>query len=371
MADTRQTARRAKGEGSVFWNADAGRWQGLIDLGYGADGRRNRKKVSAKTKVEVVKRLKELRLQVDGGVNVQSADQTLGAHLDSWTAGLEAARRLRPTTVQGYQWIVGRYVTPELRAIPLRKVTPQVLRAWLAGLATLERKRPLSNRTIHLAHVVVGAALKQARRDGLIINNPMDAVDGPGQGEALEPKSLTANQAAVLLRAGGTDPLADTFITLALGCGLRRGEAIGLQWDDVFLNAHPPMLTVRRSVAALAGHRLVQSPKTRAGRRQVIIPDFTLARLHSWHTQQLEQRLAAGPAWQGTEPDWVLTSSTGTAMDPDNLSKRVVAVGKSVGMKLSPHALRHTYVIYSAPDAVRHVRVGCGRARRLRVSAIG
>ena len=87
----------------MFWSADAGRWQGLIDLGYGADGKRNRKKVSAKTKVEVVKRLKELRLQVDGGVNVQSADQTLGAHLDSWTAGLEAARRLRPTTIQGYR----------------------------------------------------------------------------------------------------------------------------------------------------------------------------------------------------------------------------------------------------------------------------
>ena len=232
--------------GSVFWNADAGRWQGLIDLGYGADGRRDRKKVSARTKVEVVKRLKELRLQVDGGVNVQSADQTLGTYLDSWTTGLDAARRLGPTTIQGYQWIVGRYVTPELRVIPLRKVTPQVLRSWLAGLATLEPKRPLSNRTIHLAHVVVGAALKQARRDGLIINNPMDAVDGPGQGEALEPKSLSANQASVLLRACGTDPLADTFIALALGCGLRRGEAIGLQWDDLFLNAHPPMLTVRR-----------------------------------------------------------------------------------------------------------------------------
>ena len=343
MTESQRLTRRAKGEGSVFWNSEKGRWQGLIDLGYGSDGHRDRKKVTGKTKTEVVKRLAELRRQVDGGVDVQTADQTLGAFVDEWAATLEATRTLRPTTIDSYRWILGKYVTDDLRAIPLRKLTPQRLRLWMKTLASPERARPLSSRTISLARTVLGAALKQAVRDGLVLNNPIDAVERPRRDDAGEPKALTAHQASKLLEQTN-DPMIAAFIALAIGCGLRRGEAIGLQWDDLDLDAMPPMLTVRRSVSALGGSSIVQSPKTRAGRRQVIVPAFTGSSLLVWRAAQFDQQSVAGSAWERREPGWVFTSSIGTAVDPANLSKRVVAVGRIAGLELSPHALRHTYV---------------------------
>ena len=344
MTDTKRSGRRAKGEGSVFWNEDKQRWHGMIDLGYGNDGRRDRKKVSAKTKTEVVKRLAELRRQVDGGVNLLTADQTVGSYIDSWAASLSATSSLRPTTIESYRWLLKKYVTKELRSVPMRKLTPQRIRSWMTELASPERERQLSARTINLARVVVGAALKQAQRDGLILTNPMDAVDGPSSRDRGEPKALTGEQASKLLASSVGDPVADAFIGLALGCGLRRGEILGLQWDDLTLDTKPPILTVRRAIASLGGTSTVQAPKTRSGRRQVIIPEFAVKRLRAWKTVQIKDRLVAGPAWRTNEPLWVLTSSIGTALDPNNHSKRIVALGKTAGLALSPHALRHTYV---------------------------
>ena len=76
----------------------------------------------------------------------------------------------------------------------------------------------------------------------------------------------------------------------------------------------------------------------------MIIPEFAVKRLRAWKTVQIKDRLVAGTAWRNNEPLWVLTSSIGTALDPNNLSKRIVALGKTAGLALSPHALRHTYV---------------------------
>lgn len=342
MSEAKRSNRRAKGEGSVFWSEEKQRWQGVLDLGYGRDGRRDRKKVSGRTKVEVVEKMRQLRRQVDGGVDVLTPDQTLGAYLNDWAANLEATRSLRPTTISNYRCTLERYVPEDLRAIPLRKLTPQRLRAWMNALASPERKRPLSNRTITIARTVLRAALKQAVRDGLLLTNPLDAVNAPRRGDKGDPKALTADDANRLL-AKGDDPLVAAFVALAMGCGLRRGEAIGLQWDDLDLDGAPPILTVRRSVVALGGTTIVQAPKTRAGRRQVIVPSFTVSKLRAWRRVQVEQRLASAH-WRADEPAWVFTSSIGTPLDPANLSKRVVDAGKHVGLKLSPHALRHTYV---------------------------
>ena len=90
--------------------------------------------------------------------------------------------------------------------------------------------------------------MKQAVRDGLMLNDPIDTVDRPRRDDAGEPKALTAHQASKLLEHTD-DPMVAAFVALAIGCGLRRGEAIGLQWDDVDLDAKdvPVMLLQKRN----------------------------------------------------------------------------------------------------------------------------
>jgi hypothetical protein len=60
------TGRRGRGEDSVYRNG--GRWHGAVSLCYDANGQRVRKKVSGRTRVEVVEKLRKLRQQVDSGV---------------------------------------------------------------------------------------------------------------------------------------------------------------------------------------------------------------------------------------------------------------------------------------------------------------
>jgi integrase len=75
------TGRRGNGEDSVYRDGD--RWRGAVSLGYDANGRRIRKKVSGRTRAETVEKLRKLRQQVDTGI-VPNDRLTVGAFLDRW-----------------------------------------------------------------------------------------------------------------------------------------------------------------------------------------------------------------------------------------------------------------------------------------------
>lgn len=292
--------------------------------------------------------------------------------------------RVRPRTLVGYEAAIERHISPYLDRVRLAKLTPQHLQAWMA---TLEEKNVSAGRRRY-ARVVLRTALNTAIRWRLITMNAATLIDAP-RTTGREIRPLNPDEARALLDASHNHPL-DAFVTVALGCGLRLGEALGLQWADVDLDAGT--LQVRRAVQRFGGDAAARRPllaerkrlraalkatprtpdaseargrvteelkavraafakvktsvqitdlKSARSRRTIALPAVTIAALRSHRTRQLEARLAAGGHWQ--DRGFVLTSSIGTPLEPRNVTRQFKALLTAASLPdMRLHDLRHS-----------------------------
>lgn len=163
-----------------------------------------------------------------------------------------ARPRVRPRTFVGYEAAIERHISPQIGRVRLAKLTPQHLQAWMTALET---NGVSAGRRRH-ARVVLRTALNTAIRWRLITMNAATLIDAP-RTTSREIRPLNPDEARVLLDACREHPL-DAFVTVALGCGLRLGESLGLQWADVDLDA--ATLQVRRAVQRFGGDAAARRP---------------------------------------------------------------------------------------------------------------
>jgi integrase len=184
---------------------------------------------------------------------------------------------------------------------------------------------------------VLRRALEQARKDELVIRNVASLVDPP-RVRRREVQPLTVEEAALLLDAVREDRLFALY-AVALGEGLRRGEALGLRWSDIDLENDT--LRVSVSLQRSDGELQLTEPKTARSKRTVPLPGACVEALTE-HRQRQKQEEAAAPVWLN---DWnlVFTTTIGTPLDPQNVLHQFQAVCERVGLpRLRFHDLRHT-----------------------------
>jgi integrase len=124
--------------------------------------------------------------------------------------------------------------------------------------------------------------------------------------------------------------------------GLRRDEVLGLSWDDLDLDAKPPMVAVRRQLQRREGRGLVLTElKTAKSRRTLALPARVAEALRRHRAAQAAERLAAGPYWAGA--GLVFTTPIGTAIDPNNFRRHLARVSSKAGLGAwTTHELRHS-----------------------------
>jgi integrase len=174
--------------------------------------------------------------------------------------------------------------------------------------------------------------LKQALRWQLIARNPVEAVDKLKD----SPKAMTlwtAAQAVHFLETARTDRLYAAF-HLLLVTGMRRGEVLGLQWDDI----RGDVLYVRRSYTVSNGKPLMSTPKTEKGIRRVILSDDTLHVLRLHQERQAAEKAyceGIGLRWDG---GMVFTTEIGTPIHPRNFQRTWDKLQEVAGV---PHIRLH------------------------------
>jgi integrase len=168
----------------------------------------------------------------------------------------------------------------------------------------------------------------------------------------------TAAQTAEFLRLARGHRLYALFHLVALR-GLRRGEAAGLRWSDLDLDAGT--LTVSGQLRQLGGRMTTEPPKSDAGRRVIALNKTMITALREHKARQQAERAAAGDRW--TETGYVFTTQTGKPVGPDRMTRlfrRLVA-----GSGLPPvtlHGLRHGAAALAAGTDLKVVQDQLGHS---------
>lgn len=240
-----------------------GRWAGTIDVL--VDGRMKRKYVYAKTQRAARLKLSEAVKARDAG-SLVIGTTTVEAWLAKWLD--RQARKLKPQTVRGYRSKVKTYLVPHLGRYRLTALRAQHIEAMYDAM----RDDGLQEATVRQTHAIIGKALRDAERGGLIGVNPMARVEAPTT-KKNKRAQLTTEQAARVLAS--TD---DARWWLALFYGMRQGECLGLRWSDVDLERHT--LTIAQTLqTAEDGTLFFDKPKSDASARVLPLVPLMEARL--------------------------------------------------------------------------------------------
>lgn len=320
--------RRGHNEGSIYRRKD-GRWAGVLTIGGG-----KRKYYYGRTRGEVQAKLASAAVGLNNGLTPPASERlTVGQFLTGWLSDT-VKPSVRPSTFRGYESKVRTHILPGLGKQPLVKLTPQRLEAFF----NQKRMAGLSPQTVQHLRAIVRAALNDAVKWNLVPRNVAALVDGPRVPHH-EIQPLSPDEARQLLEAVATHRLGALF-SVALAVGLRQGEALGLRWEDIDLDAGT--LTVRKTLQRIGGEFELVEPKTVRSRRTIALPSAAVDALRRHRTRQMEERLMAGSMWKD---DWglVFTTATGRPLQGTNVTRTFQQLLAKGGLRRQRfHDLRHS-----------------------------
>lgn len=300
--------KRGNGEGSISRRGGGG-WMGQYTVH--AAGGKKRRTVYGKTRAEVAKKLARALADREDGLVFDAGGQTVGEYLDRWLAD-SVKGSVRPKTFESYEWLVRKHIAPALGRIKLASLNA----AHLQGLYRSKLDAGLSARTVRYVHAVMHRALKQALRWGLVPRNVSEAVDPPKL-QRKEIKPLSRGEARRLLEAARDNRLEALYV-LAVHCGLRQGELLGLRWEDIDLEA--ATLQVRRVLTTAKEGPKFTAPKTARSRRTIMLNRQAVEALRRHHDRQFEESTQFADEWQ--DYGLVFATTAGTPINPRNLTGR-------------------------------------------------
>ncbi|HET7018043.1 MAG TPA: site-specific integrase, partial [Streptosporangiaceae bacterium] len=266
------------------------------------------------------------------GIPVPAQSWKLGDYLDYWLEQVIRPTR-RPATYAQYEMVVRVHLKPGLGKHPLKRLSVPTVQTFLNKQLQAGR----SVRNVQIMRQILRSALSRAMREELVVRNVAQLADLPGW----EPPSITpwsSAEATAFLRASATDPLAAAFVLLVL-YGMRRGEVLGLRWQDIDSDAK--LIRVRQQVQRVQGELHIGPVKTRAGKRDLPVLSLALAQLDSRKQDQDQDRANLGSAWP--DLDLVFTTRTGRPIEPRNFVRSFTRICEQNAIRrISVHAVRHT-----------------------------
>ncbi len=281
------------------------------------------------------------------GVQPVAATLTTGQYLHEWLQQ-KIEFGLRPTTVRSYQSHLDRHLVPALGSIRLRDLNTSDVEAALRRVTAASGEGEAGATTVRRVHATLSSALNSAKRKRLIPFNPAADVALPARSKA-KVRPWQSVELGAFLDHAMSDRLGPLF-ELVAHTGLRRGEALGLRWEDVDLERGT--LTIRQQLvqaksAATCGcgtvHRGVTFgvPKTASGdARLVDMPGCYIDSLLHHQIAQHAEREALGEAYR--DHGLVFAQEDGNPLQPDRVTKTFSRLAEAAGLRhVRLHDLRH------------------------------
>jgi integrase len=345
------TARRAPGDGALFYDKARHVWVGTISTGRDpVTSLRVRRKVSAATKTECKDKLDALRAEYAKTGQVPRGDLTVEHVVRELLDNPPEAWR-SPITME-VNGAHGNRIIAELGKTRAGKLTAAQVERMLRRMVA-EGK---SASTISRTRSILIRALRRAQRDHGLSRNVAELADMPGGASRHQSRAMTIEEVGTLL-ASDLTVFWRAWATTALGTGLRPGELSGLTWPDVDFAAGT--LRVRQSMKSGA----LADLKTQQSKRTIRMPAGVVTALQALWADQLSKRLTASEAYD--DRDLVFADEVGKPVHREHIRRGLARCCKAAGIAVfTPREMRHTFVsvlsdsglsIEEIADAVGHV----------------
>lgn len=327
----------------------------IVCHGFNLDGKpiRHTKTVHG-TKVQVKIELAKFVAEVEQGTVIEGKSITFKEFTEIWKRDY-GSKELAPSTYKRYCRILETRLLPYFGHFYINKIRPTDIMKFYdllekdtqlvrkKGNNGSKTKKPLSGKTILEHHRLLRAMLHKAVYWQLIVTNPAERVQPP---KARKPKrrSYDDEQTKILIENLELLPNEDTkykvAIILTVFTGVRLGELMGLEWQDVdFKNG---IISINRSSQYLANMGVfTKVPKTESSIREIAIPEFIISLLEEYKLWYEEQKSIYGELW--TNSDRLFVQADGKPMHPSTISKWFVKYVGQIGLPvINFHGLRHT-----------------------------
>jgi integrase len=292
------------------------------------------------------------------GANDEARSLSFGVFLTSrWLPGKRLV--LAASTYSGYRRYIDSHIVPALGRIGLRRLRPHHLEALYDGLLhPRDGRAALSPKTVYEIHLIIRGALGDAVRRGLISRNVALVAHAPRLRSIprVEQSSWTADELRAFLQAAAGHRFFSALWVAAF-TGMRRGELLGLRWEDFDEGA--ATLTVNRGLVAIDYEVHETRGKTPNARRRIDLDPTTVRVLIAWRGWQQAEQRAAGVETAG----WMFTDGRGEPIHPHAVSQTFERIARRARVPvIRLHDLRHTHatllIVAGVPVKVVSERLG-------------
>lgn len=309
----------------------------IVSLGYDSNGKQIRKTTTFKPpegvtpkKAEKLAHAFAMEFEKDCQGRTELKENMRFSDLCDWYFDHYAPNKLKPCTIYTYKGQVDKHLLPEFGNRKLKDFSPALLTKFFSELE-------LNPSTCKKLYTILESLFTRAVEQGFIKETPCRNVILPKQ-DKVKRQSLTTEQAKELLQMVESYSQLNTIIKVLLFTGMRSGEVLGLQWEDIDFDRH--LIHVVHSLADVGGKHFLQEPKTKTSIRYIGMSQVLESIILEHKAEQEKAIEIVGETFQ--YPNMVFTSTTGNYLDRASLLTQFKRLIKDTDFSwASLHTLRH------------------------------
>ncbi|WP_102274049.1 site-specific integrase [Cytobacillus massiliigabonensis] len=325
-----------------------------VEAGYDANGKRERRyktiKIEDKALLKTKKKLNDyleaeyhkFKTEVEAGEYIAPEKLTLELFVTDWETKY-AVKELAETTLANYLSHIKNHILPAIGHMMLIQIKPMHIINLLDKAKRADGSdKLLSERTKQDIYLALRNIFERAVEWKIIKDNPVNTVKKPRINEDQEVNVYDEDEISALFIAAENEPFHwRMFLTLVLAAGLRRSEALGLEWPMV--NFDKGTIDIKQAITKGRKGPVIKGPKSKKSKRLISLPSSVINEFESYHLHWKKEKMKMRDMWVEEKYKWVFCNEDGTHFYPDTPTTWWTRFTKRVGVRyIKLHDLRHT-----------------------------
>lgn len=287
-----------------------------------------------RTKTEAKKELLKIKRQIDEGSYFKESTENFSVFMERWF-NTSYKKTVEITTAKSREYIIKNHIIKHFQHRKVNEITTFDIDCFYVD----KLDAGYSGAYIRHMHNLLNQAFDQAVRWSLVKVNPVKNAKPP-KVKSEEKTTWTVDEVNRFLNLIKNRSIEIPYF-LAIFTGMRRGEVLGLKWDDV--DFENKKIRIKRSLCFVSGQGLIfKEPKTQKSKRQISISQHVVNVLKK-HKQK--QEFQKEKLWRQYEDNnLIVCTDDGKPLDPRNLLRQFYRLIEEANVpRISFHDLRHTH----------------------------